>query len=267
MRETFIRSMSGSVYLLLLCGATLLSPFTFLLLFGMFLGICVSEFCDLVRIHKMLPIMLSMAAFLGFAWYPISEMSLLLLLISTLLVSVKSLFFLFDPKQVPQDKTSRYIYLTGCIIFPFILITKIPFINGFYEPELLLSLFILIWANDTFAFLVGKSFGKHKLLELVSPKKTIEGFVGGAIGALSASVFIALYYIHKPIGVWIAVALVVTVFGTLGDLVQSKFKRIAMVKDSGRIMPGHGGILDRLDSVIFAAPFVFLLFQIIKYVS
>ena len=116
--------------------------------------------------------------------------------------------------------------------------------------------------------------GKHKLFERVSPKKTVEGFLGGAIFAAFAGFLISKLYIqpnpafsNKSILIWTIIALIVSVFGTIGDLIESKFKRIAGVKDSGSIMPGHGGILDRLDSVIFVAPIIFLFYQILYYVS
>jgi len=136
----------------------------------------------------------------------------------------------------------------------------------------ILSVFILIWVNDTFAYLIGKSFGKHKLLERISPKKTIEGFLGGAAFTLVTSYLLTYLYTENNTTTinstfWIVQALIIIIFATLGDLVESKFKRSANVKDSGNIMPGHGGILDRLDSVIFVAPFVFLFYQIISYVS
>ncbi len=124
--------------------------------------------------------------------------------------------------------------------------------------------------NDTFAYIVGKSIGKHKLLEKISPKKTIEGFIGGIIFTVLASYIIAKYYIQiKEVNtfIWIIIALIVSIFGTIGDLIESKFKRIAGVKDSGKIMPGHGGVLDRLDSIIFAAPIVYSFYQILYYVS
>jgi phosphatidate cytidylyltransferase len=122
--------------------------------------------------------------------------------------------------------------------------------------------------------LVGKSIGKNKLYERISPKKTIEGFLGGVVFAVFAGYLISKLYIKpnpdfsgKSILIWTIIALIVGVFGTIGDLIESKFKRIAEVKDSGKIMPGHGGILDRLDSVIFVAPIVYLFYQILSYVS
>ena len=163
------------------------------------------------------------------------------------------------------------MYLIGYIILPFIFITKIPIgEQNKYNPKIIISIFILIWTNDTFAYIVGKSIGKHKLLEKVSPKKTIEGFIGGIFFTVLASYIIAKYYIQiKEVNtfIWIVIALIVSIFGTIVDLIESKFKRIAGVKDSGKIMPGHGGVLDRLDSIIFAAPIVYSFYQILYYVS
>ena len=148
------------------------------------------------------------------------------------------------------------------------------FIYYIISTCLIIGLFILIWTNDTFAYIVGKSIGRNKLFERISPKKTIEGFVGGILFAIFAGYLISKYYIQasaehseKSIIIWTSIAVIVGVAGTIGDLIESKFKRIAGVKDSGSIMPGHGGILDRLDSVIFVAPIIFLFYQILNYVS
>ncbi len=267
MRETLTRSLSGIIYIALLSVATYSSPFTFLLLFAAFLGICIQEFCDLVRLRKTLPILIGLAVFLTFSWYSTYEWVDWALLAASLLVSVKCLIFLFDDRIQSYSPLSKYVFLVGYLIFPFTLLTRLPFVSGKFEPMVILSIFILIWTNDTFAFITGKSLGKHKLLERISPKKTIEGFVGGALASMIAGYLLAVYALEASPLLWVALAAVVSVMGTIGDLVQSKFKRVAMVKDSGKIMPGHGGILDRLDSVIFAAPFVFLFFQIANYVS
>jgi phosphatidate cytidylyltransferase len=195
------------------------------------------------------------------------------LLIITLIVSVKCIVFLFDDTQI-ISKTSKYVYLLGYVTLPFLFITKISFGIKDYNPKIIIGLFVLIWTNDTFAYLVGKSMGKHKLFERISPKKTIEGFLGGVVFAAFAGFLISKLYIQpkadfstKSILIWMIIALIVSIFGTIGDLIESKFKRVAGVKDSGSIMPGHGGVLDRLDSVIFVAPIIFLFYQILYYVS
>lgn len=266
MNETLTRTLSGVVYIVLLVTATLFLK-GFLLLFGVFLIIAVAEFCNLVQLKNTIPIAISLLAYFTFSYFDIDKISQILLLATTLLVSIKCIFFLFEAHSTPLQQKTKYIYLIGYIILPIILITKIPVITNEYNPKIIIAIFILIWANDTFAFIVGKSIGKHKLFERISPKKTIEGFLGGLIFALFFSVLIAKFFIFEPIILWVGISLVVSIFGTIGDLVESKFKRLANVKDSGKIMPGHGGILDRLDSIIFVAPFIFLLYQILNYVS
>ncbi len=123
---------------------------------------------------------------------------------------------------------------------------------------------ISIWVNDSFAYLVGKNFGKNKLFERISPKKTIEGFVGGLVFTIVTGVVFAQYLHLFSLLNGIVMAIIISVFGTYGDLVESKFKRQANVKDSGNIMPGHGGILDRLDSLFFVAPFIYFYLTIIN---
>ncbi len=127
------------------------------------------------------------------------------------------------------------------------------------QPKyMVLGFFLLVWANDTFAYLTGVTFGKHPLFKRISPKKTWEGSLGGALLTIAFS-----YLVFKYLGVislidWIIVAALIIIFGTFGDLSESMIKRLAQVKDSGNILPGHGGMLDRFDAVLFAAPVVFL---------
>ena len=296
MNETLKRAISGAIYIILLLASILFSTESFFILFGIFLLIAVYEFCSLIQINKVFPILFAFLFYIivtAISSYRSETQNLLfdifkkryeitvnvnqlnlVLLVITLVVSIKCIVFLFYDSIQKISNSSKYLYLLGYIILPFIFITKISFGVKDYNPKIIIGLFILIWTNDTFAYIVGKSIGKHKLLERISPKKTIEGFVGGVIFAVIAGFLISKYYIQagpkhldKSILIWTIIAVIVGVIGTVGDLIESKFKRIAGVKDSGKIMPGHGGILDRLDSVIFVAPFVFLFYQILNYVS
>jgi phosphatidate cytidylyltransferase len=296
MNETLKRGISGAIYIILLLASILFSTESFFMLFGIFLVIAVYEFCSLIQINKVFPLLfatLFYATITLISFYK-SETEVflsqllnknivitvnanqlnLILLVITLVVSIKCILFLFYDNIQKISISSKYLYLLGYIILPFVFITKISFGIKDYNPKIIIGLFILVWTNDTFAYIVGKSIGKHKLLERISPKKTIEGFVGGIVFAVLAGFLISKFYIQaspnfseKSILIWITIALIVGILGTIGDLIESKFKRIAGVKDSGKIMPGHGGILDRLDSVIFVAPFVFLFYQILNYVS
>jgi phosphatidate cytidylyltransferase len=267
MNETLTRALSGVLYIAILISATLLNFNSFLALFGVLLVLTVSEFCDLVKLPKRIAFPVALLAYIAFSFFIQRQIIDLVFWGFTFLISIKAMLFLFENKEVELSIASKYLYLIGYIVFPFLLITRLPLIENVFNPKIIIGLFILIWINDTMAYIVGKSIGKNKLFERISPKKTIEGFLGGLVFAVICSVFIAQYYILQPIYVWIIIALIVGVLGTIGDLIESKFKRVAGVKDSGKIMPGHGGILDRLDSIIFVGPFVFLLYQILNYVS
>jgi phosphatidate cytidylyltransferase len=273
MNETLKRFLSGVVYVALLLVATSYSVDSFHILFGIFMLIAVYEFCQLAKLNKVLPLLFGAFTFYLATQFKTTRINDVMLLAATLFISVKCLFLLFGSKE-RFDTISKYVYVIGYVIFPFILITKIPFDGSEFKPKIIISIFILIWTNDTFAYIVGKSIGKHKLIERISPKKTIEGFIGGIVFSVIAAILISKYYfqpnsayVNKSLLIWTISAIIISIFSTLGDLIESKFKRIAGVKDSGNIMPGHGGILDRLDSIIFVAPFVYLFYQILYYVS
>ncbi len=296
MNETLKRTISGAVYIALLLASILFSTESFITLFGIFLIITIYEFSNIVNLNKVFSILfgtLIYSATILISHYNkqtskfinetfnsnisletnIKQLDLVLLAI-TIVVSIKCIIFLFYDSVQKISTSSKYLYLLGYITLPFIFIVKISFGTNNYNPKIIIGLFVLIWTNDTFAYLVGKSMGKHKLFERVSPKKTIEGFLGGVIFAAFAGFLISKLYIqpnpefsNTSILIWTIIALIVSIFGTIGDLIESKFKRIAGIKDSGSIMPGHGGILDRLDSVIFVAPIIFLFYQILYYVS
>lgn len=295
MNETLKRSISGAIYIILLIASILYSKESFITLFGVFLLIATFEFSNLVQLNKYIAIFISFLLYSSIvlisfysekveAWITMLqnknckldidfEKLDTILLVITLLVSIKCIVFLFNNTAQTFTKGSMYVYLLGYLILPFVFITKISIGVLDYNPKIIIGLFILIWTNDTFAYLVGKSMGKHKLFERISPKKTIEGFIGGVVFAVFAGFLISKLYIQpkpefsdKSILIWTIIAVIAGVFGTIGDLIESKFKRVAGVKDSGIIMPGHGGILDRFDSVIFVAPIVFLFYKILNFI-
>ncbi|MFV8377928.1 phosphatidate cytidylyltransferase [Flavobacterium sp. LB3R33] len=296
MNETLKRGISGAIYIILLLASILYSTESFFILFGIFLIIAVYEFCNLIQINKVFPILFATALYTIVTLVShynkittdtinqtfdtdleiainIQQLDVVLLVVA-LVVSIKCILFLFYDNIQKISTSSKYLYLLGYIILPFVFITKISFGINDYNPKIIIGLFILIWTNDTFAYIVGKSIGRTKLFEKISPKKTIEGFLGGILFAILAGYLISKYYIKanpefsdRSILIWTSIAVIVGIAGTIGDLIESKFKRIAGVKDSGNIMPGHGGILDRLDSVIFVAPIIFLFYQILNYVS
>ncbi len=272
MNETLKRALSGAVYVVLLLGCISYSREGLAILFGAFLVIGVYEFCKMCGLNFYVSIPIAAGSYY-YLWNKNSDLNLnILLTVITVLTSIKLLLYLFNANKSNFKIYTRYFLLFGYVIFPFILTNYVVMGEGNkYKEKILISILILIWTNDTFAYLVGKNFGKNKLFPSVSPKKTIEGFTGGIVFTIICGVLLAHFYIEiKPnnLYIWIVIATIVSIFSTLGDLIESKLKRVAGIKDTGNIMPGHGGILDRLDSIIFVIPFInlyFLILHIIKY--
>lgn len=169
--------------------------------------------------------------------------------------------------------TKELYFDNGKLIFT-VIYTALPFSFALGLPSFssdgnftleIFFLFVLIWSSDSFAYFTGKFLGKHKMAPKISPKKTWEGFAGGVFFTIMLGYFIEMYYPDLR-GNYMIVGLLVSVFGPLGDLVESQLKRTFGVKDSGNIIPGHGGILDRLDSFIICVPVVYLYFILEKLI-
>ncbi len=133
-----------------------------------------------------------------------------------------------------------------------------------YNAPIIIGFLVILWSSDTFAYLTGRAFGKTPLAPKISPKKTWEGSIGGGICTFGVAYILYLTIGQLNLVEWFGFALIIIVFGTFGDLIESRFKRILGVKDSGNILPGHGGILDRFDSLLFAAPFVLIFLRMIS---
>jgi phosphatidate cytidylyltransferase len=142
------------------------------------------------------------------------------------------------------------------VAVPFALINELVLRHGVYTPQLLLGCLLLLWASDTGAYFAGRFLGKRKLFERISPKKTWEGFFGGAILAMIIAFVLTKYIDSLPVEQWFGVAAIIVITGTLGDLVESLFKRSISIKDSGNTIPGHGGFLDRFDGLLLSMPFI-----------
>ena len=192
-----------------------------------------------------------------------------LLLIFAMLLVITFVIEVFRNRQTPMYNIATTIMGAVYVALPMAILTILPsLLNSLiyrgdaWIPWVFLFYLLLVWGNDVFAYLVGVTMGKHRMCERLSPKKSWEGFAGGvagsaAVGAIAASVLGGSY------GVWIGLAIVVALSSVVGDLIESMFKRDAGVKDSGAIMPGHGGILDRFDALIISAPFALIYLYVI----
>ncbi len=168
-------------------------------------------------------------------------------------------------KSRPMDNIGSTLLGIVYISLPMAMLSGVPLLmsQGEWNPWIMIFYLFVVWSNDSFAYLVGVNFGRHKLNERISPKKSWEGFFGGVAGSILLSC-VAAYCTSGSYVVWIGLAVVLSVMGCVGDLVESMFKRSCEVKDSGGALPGHGGVLDRFDSFIFSAPFA-LVYLILMY--
>ena len=252
------RSLSGIIYVLIFLSAILFSKESYIILTSLFALICVWEFSKLIEFKGLVGYIFFCLTLFLILKRPESYAVIGVLGI-TIISSLFLIYYLFTKKEITfSNDRSKSGLLIRYVIFSMIFLVLLPIYKGAYNPFLMISILVMIWVNDSFAFLVGKNFGKRKLFVSVSPKKTQEGFLGGLVFALISAYLISLLNNDFTTINWLIIALIVSVIGTIGDLVESKFKRQANIKDSGTIMPGHGGMLDRLDSLLFAAPFVYL---------
>lgn len=265
MNNFIVRTLSGAVFVLLVIGSILWHQYAFIAVFSLIAAGAVREFHKITNVEGQIVVpvilgvigalLLFMASFfyasgsLHISLYPVYGLYLVMVLIAEL----------YRKKANPVHNWAYFILGQLIIALPFSLLNFISFVDGVtYKPLLLIALFATIWINDTGAYIIGVSFGKHRLFERVSPKKSWEGFFGGALAALAAGYVFSVFIPDLTLVQWLLFSQIVVVFGTFGDLIESLLKRTIGTKDSGNILPGHGGFLDRFDSMLLAAPVIFI---------
>ena len=266
MKNFIQRAITGLIFVAVLIGCIISGPFSFGILFCIISAMATYEFCTLVNYQEEVDINRNICTlgnvflFFCFFYYGINPAETgifipYLALIIYLLVSE-----LYLKKKNPINNWAYSMMSQLYVGLPFALLNVLAFQNNLeisvsqYVFILPLSIFIFNWVNDTGAYCTGMLFGKHRLFERISPKKSWEGSIGGGVFCIIASLTLAHFFPIMPTGTWIGMALTVVVFGTWGDLTESLMKRHLGIKDSGNILPGHGGMLDRFDSTLMAVP-------------
>jgi len=222
---------------------------------GIFLMLLINELANLKQVESKFPLLLFGGGLLTtgvfIEWGGAKE-----LIVAALLYLLLCAFTLLRAVQ-PAREITKSFFIIAYVFLPLLYCIQITTVF----PRLILFIFILIWSSDSFAYVVGRFFGKRPLAPILSPKKTIEGFLGGIIGTISVAIIANYYWNLLPLHIGISLALGVSIAAPLGDLLASAIKREADVKDSGVFLPGHGGALDRLDSFITAAPLAIIIYQ------
>lgn len=272
MKNLVIRSLSGAVLGVVVLGAILWSQWSFgalllvLSLAGMheFYALCERRGEAPQRVLGLLSGALLFALNFAFVSDDIrilgpashafgSGMAFLLLLMPLLFVCE-----LYRKRENPAANIAVTLLGVVYVALPFSLLLYLPILStDAWTPWVVVAYVAIIWANDVCAYLVGMTVGRHKLFERLSPKKSWEGFFGGLVGAVGAGLA-AGHLLGASLAAWAGLALVASVVAVAGDLAESMFKRAAGVKDSGSLIPGHGGVLDRFDAMLLSAPFVFV---------
>ncbi len=263
MKETFTRSLTGIVFVALVIFSLLMHPVAYLVLFGL---ACTAAWIEITRLfpERFSPgISITGAVFVVgcfllvffFAAGSLSGTWLLLLPAALLLIAIPARFTGPSPGRSLALLIPLIIWLSAGFSSMHLL-AWLPGKDTAYSPRWILFTFYLLWMNDTLAYVTGRLLGKHPIWPRVSPSKTWEGAVGGAMFTLALAIVLSWYYTRLSTLEWIIFAILIILFGSLGDFLESWIKRKAGVKDSGSLLPGHGGILDRFDSFLLSMPFV-----------
>lgn len=285
MKNNFIqRAITGIIFVGVLIGCILGGPISFSLLFALITALTIHEFGNIVskqpdvEINKPICMLAGVFLFFGFAYLGVMPGQTEILIPYLFLIIYLLVSELYLKKKNPLNNWAYAMMSQIYIALSFAMLNVLAYhsignegeLSNYqvqYNPILPLSIFIFTWINDTGAYCTGMLFGKHRLFERISPKKSWEGSIGGGVFSIIGAIVMAYFFPFMPISIWIGLALTVVIFGTLGDLTESLLKRTIGIKDSGNILPGHGGMLDRFDSTLMAVPAAVVYLYIISFIE
>lgn len=269
------RTISGTLFVLAIVGSIILGRYSFMIVFLALTIATLLEFYKLsfkarVRPQYLYGLLLGAIIFIVNYLFAIGKLGNYIFLgIIPLVISV-FIIELFRNHQKPMHNIAFTLLGLVYVAFPFALLNYFALSYSSYrigfQTHLLLGFFILSWANDTGAYAFGMSIGRNRLFPRISPKKSWEGLIGGVFTTILTSWILSLFFLDVSLSHWIAIGLIITIMGIFGDLVESMFKRSLGLKDSGKFLPGHGGLLDRFDAVLLAIPIIFVYLEIMMLI-
>ena len=295
MNNILTRSFTGAIFVLLIVTSILIGSITFYLTFSIIVILSMLEFYNLSNFALANP-QKWLGIFTGWLFFTVNyfyafdfiHVRFFIVFIPIVILFFINELYLFHKRPftslaysflgiiyiaVPFSFLNYFVFRTNINILDINDITNYEYLINqniftsqsiYYTPYLLLGFFILIWIYDTFAYLTGILIGKHRLFERISPKKSWEGTIGGAIFTIGLSTLFPYFINILEWYQWLMFSVLIVVFSTYGDLVESLFKRSLNIKDSGKMLPGHGGILDRFDSVLIASPIIYIYLQFLN---
>jgi phosphatidate cytidylyltransferase len=274
MNELIKRSLTGLIYALVVIGSVFWSFYSMIVFFGISSLLCSWEFLNAYRgsqykLQWYYSLTLSLVIYMLYICILLFEpMGAAYLGILIPLVFGMFVWELFRKKEHPFSNISLSLLIPFYTTLPFAFMSNMAYLDKQFNPGIVIGIILLSWANDTFAYLIGRTFGRTKLMERISPKKTVEGSLAGLVSTILIAYFI-LPHVFNVDGItqfdWLIIGILIVVFGSLGDLVESMFKRSVGIKDSGKLLPGHGGFLDRFDALLLAVPFIYSYLYIVRH--
>lgn len=274
MKEIYRRTLTGAWIVIFTLGGFWLHPVTFFLTGLFILSGAQYEYFRIIRSTginaQMIPGMITgIAAYILATLVASGLLGFRFLLLLIPFIAIIMIIELYRRQEKPFDSLAHTMFSIIYTALPFSLFpfsafgreginSIIPFEGSIFSPGIVIGFFLLLWVNDTGAYITGITLGKHRLMERISPKKSWEGFAGGIVFSVLSALLLSGLLGVLDTREWIIVALIVAVSGTFGDLIESMLKRSTGIKDSGAIMPGHGGFMDRFDSTLLSFPLVFL---------
>ncbi len=275
MNNFVLRTITGAVFVIVIIGSVIIHHWVFAGLFLVIAALGYLEFSKIARVLNYYPsriygtvlAALTYCVIVGYNYLILpGESLLLLILVPIILLSIEL-----------ARKTSTALANVATAVFGIVwIVIPLALLSGFFnlaeehkwrETGLLLGFFLIVWIYDSGAYIFGSLFGKHRILERISPKKSWEGLAGGVLVGMLVAYMISASFTEFSLTEWLLIAIAIVVSGTLGDLAESMIKRNAGIKDSGNLLPGHGGVLDRFDAVLLAAPVIYILVKLLRFIN